>query len=173
MKQLLIFAAALTTLFACTTPAAKETASTEQPAAPIEHIYKPTYTDNFKIGDPKNVLLAEQIHQAMFDKDFKKVGEFIADTALFNMEDGSTIKGKTEALAYMEKSFAQINIKNYKIIGIVPLVGENGHQWVLIFDEADIETPDGKTQKVQWMDSFRFENGKIVHVNGYAKSPKA
>lgn len=173
MKKLLFCATALSTLFACTNPTAKENTPTEAKAPAIEHIFKPTYTDNFKIGDSKNVLLAEQVHQAMFDKDFKKVADFIVDTVVFHMEDGSTIKGKADALAYMEKSFSQINIKNYKIAAIIPVVGENGDQWVLIFDEADIETPDGKSQKVQWMDSFQYKDGKIVRVNGYAKSPKA
>lgn len=173
MKQLFLFAAALTALFACSNPPAKETASTEPKAAPIEHIYKPTYTDNFKIGDPKNVLLAEEVHQAMFAKDFKKVGEYMADSITLNTEDGSTIQGKVAALEYMEKNFTQVNIKNYKLVGIVPLVGENGDQWVIIFDEADVETPDGKSQKVQWVDAFAYKDGKVIRVNGYAKSPKA
>ena len=48
----------------------------------------------------------------------------------------------------------------------------NGHQWVSVWDEADVETPDGKTIKFQWMDAFRFDNGKIVYFNGFVKSPK-
>lgn len=72
----------------------------------------------------------------------------------------------------MEKAFAQLNIKNYTVTGAVPLVGENGHQWVIMFDNAEIETPDGKSQKVSWVDAFRFEEGKVVYMNGYGKSPK-
>ncbi|MEY2586979.1 MAG: hypothetical protein RL634_2021 [Bacteroidota bacterium] len=172
MKKLLLGICAITTLFACTNPAAKENTSTETQPPTIEHIYKPTYTDNFKIGDQNNVLVAEQLHQAIFAKDFDKIGEALADTVLFNMEDGSTLKGKEAALEYMKKAFSQVTIKNYSLTGAVPLVGENGHQWVIMFDKADIETPDGKTQKVEWMDSFRFDNGKVVHVNGFVKSPK-
>ena len=57
----------------------------------------------------------------------------------------------------------KINIKNYKQAVSIPVVGENGHEWVLIWDEADVEV-DGKTTKVQWQDGFRFSNGKIVHL---------
>lgn len=172
MKKLLLGITAITIFISCKNPTAKENTSTEQQTPAIEHIYKPTYTDNFKIGDQKNVLLAEQLHQAIFAKDFNKIGESLADTVLFNMEDGSTIKGKEAALEYMTKAFSEITIKNYSLTGAVPIVGENGHQWVIIFDKADIETPDGKIQKVEWMDSFRFDNGKVVHVNGFVKSPK-
>lgn len=172
MKKQLFSVIVLTTLFACTNQAEKEKTSTEAQPEPIKHIFQPTYTDNFKIGDPKNVLIAEEVHQAMFAKDFKKVGEYVSDSIILNMEDGSTIKGKTTALEYMEKNFTQINIKNYKIIGIVPLVADNGDQWVIIFDEADVETPDGKSQRVQWVDAYAYKDGKIIRVNGFAKSPK-
>lgn len=172
MKKSILAFALVVTLFACTNPSSKQEATAVEKPTPIEHIFKPTYTDNFKIGDQKNVLLAEQLHQAIFAKDFNKIGESLADTVLFNLEDGSTIKGKEAALEYMTKAFSQITIKNYSLTGAVPIVGENGHQWVIMFDKADIETPDGKTQKVEWMDSFRFDKGKVVHVNGFVKSPK-
>lgn len=172
MKKTIFTVALVVTLFACTNSSSKQDAATGETPTPIEHIYKPTYTDNFKIGDQKNVLLAEQLHQAIFAKDFAKIEEALVDTVLFNMEDGSIIKGKAAAMEYMKNAFSQMTIKNYSLTGAVPIVGENGHQWVIMFDKADVETPDGKTQKVEWMDSFRFENGKVVHMNGYVKSPK-
>lgn len=172
MKQIVLSLIVSVSLFACKNSATKEATTTDQSSVTIEHIYKPTYTDNFKIGDQKNVLLVEELHQAMFAKDFKKIGDYLSDTVTFNMEDGSLVKGKEASLAYMEKAFAQLNFKNYTVTGAVPLVGENGHQWVIMFDNAEIEMPDGKTQKVSWVDAFRFEGGKVVHMNGYGKSPK-
>lgn len=172
MKKLLLCFLVSASMIACTNPAAKETTSTDTEATTVEHIFEPTYTDNVKIGDQKNVLLAEQIHQAMFAKDFKTVGDFLTDTVVFDLEDGSTLKGKAAVLDFMEKNYSQINIKNFKINVIFPTVGDNGHQWVSIWDEADVETPDGKTTKFQWMDAFRFENGKVVNFTGFVKSPK-
>ena len=52
------------------------------------------------------------------------------------------------------------------------VVGENGHEWVLMWDEADLVMPDGTSQKVEWMDAFRLENGKVLVMNGFVKSPK-
>jgi ketosteroid isomerase-like protein len=172
MKKTILALALVVTLFACTNPSSKQEASAVEAPAPIEHIYKPTYTDNFKIGDQKNVLLAEQLHQAIFAKDFATLENALVDTVLFSLEDGSTIKGKAAAMEYMKNAFAQMTVKNYSLTGAVPIVGDNGHQWVIMFDKADVETPDGKTIKLEWMDSFRFENGKVVHMNGYVKSPK-
>ena len=172
MKKLILSFLVSASLIACTNQTTKETASTDEKSSTVEHIFKPTYTDNVKIGDQKNVLLAEQLHQAMFAKDFKTVGDFLVDTVVFHLEDGSTLKGKAAVLDFVEKNFSQINIKNFKIVAIFPTTGDNGHQWVHIWDEADVETPDGKTQKFIWMDAFRFENGKIVGFIGFVKSPK-
>lgn len=170
MKKLFVCFFAASSLFACKSEE-KKTETVEQKPATIEHIYKPTYTDNFKIGGEGNVLLAEKFHQAMFAKDFKQLGEFIADTAIFWMEDGSTIKGKDSLMQFVQANFSKVNFKNYKQVVSIPTVGENGHEWVLIWDEADVEV-DGKTQKVQWQDGFRYSNGKIVAMNGFAKYPK-
>ncbi len=171
MKKLLLSALVLSSLVACT-ESAKKTETAEQAAAPTEHIYKPTYTDNFKIGDAKNVLLAEQFHKILFEKDFKQAGDMIADTATYNAEDGTIIKGKAAIVDYMEKGFAGITFKNYQITAIIPVVGENGHQWVDIWDEGELVTADGKSTKYQWMDAFRFDGGKIVHFVGFGKAVK-
>lgn len=171
MKKLLVSVLVSALLIACTDSGKKSEGAEKQPN-PVAHIFKPTYTDNFKIGDPKNVLLAEQFHKLLFEKDFKQAGELIADTAQLNNDDGSVLKGKAAIVDFMEKNFAGITIKNFQIAAILPVVGENGHQWVDIWDEADLVTPDGKTQKYQWVDAFRFENGKIVHFIGFAKAVK-
>lgn len=172
MKKILLCFVVSASIFACTNPASKEAVTTAEKPGVIEHIYKPIYTDTFKIGDQQNVLVAEKMHQAMFAKDFKQVGEYLSDSTVFNLEDGSKIKGKAAVLAYMEANFSQVNIKNYRLIADMPIVGANGHQWVFVFDAGDVETPDGKTTKYEWMDAVRFENGKVVQFEGFAKSPK-
>lgn len=171
MKKLLLSALVLSSLVACT-ETAKKSETTEQASAPTEHIYKPTYTDNFKIGDQKNVMLVEKFHKILFDKDFKQAGELISDTALFDNEDGTTIKGKAGILEYMEKSFSGVTFKNYQIAAIIPVVGENGHQWVDVWDEAELVTPDGKSQNYRWVDAFQIEGGKVVHFVGFGKAAK-
>jgi len=170
MKKLLLCFLVSASLIACTNQETKtETAVLK--SVTVEHIFKPTYTDNFKIGGEGNVLIAEKFHQAIFAKDFKTLASFIADTAKFWMEDGTTINGKDSMMKFVEANFSKINFKNYKQAVSIPVVGENGHEWVLIWDEADVEA-DGKTTRVLWQDGFRFSNGKIVVMNGFVKYPK-
>jgi ketosteroid isomerase-like protein len=170
MKKLLLCFLVSASLIACTNQETKtETAVLK--SVTVEHIFKPTYTDNFKIGGEGNVLIAEKFHQAIFAKDFKTLASFIADTAKFWMEDGTTINGKDSMMKFVEANFSKINVKNYKQAVSIPVVGENGHEWVLIWDEADVEA-DGKTTRVLWQDGFRFSNGKIVVMNGFVKYPK-
>lgn len=145
--------------------------SKTEKATAINHIYMPTYSDNFKIGDPKNALLVEEMHKAMIAKDFKGAASFLADSVVFYLGDGTSLSGKPAILALMEKEYSQINIKNYKVQVNLPVVGEKGEEWVLLWDNADIETPDGKSTKGYWMEGFQFENGKIVALNQFEKFP--
>jgi len=170
MKKIILCFLVSASLIACTNQETKKETA-EQKSATVEHIFKPTYTDNFKIGGEGNVLIAEKFHQAIFAKDFKTLASFIADTAKFWMEDGTTINGKDSMMKFVEANFSKINVKNYKQAVSIPVVGENGHEWVLIWDEADVEA-DGKTTRVLWQDGFRFSNGKIVVMNGFVKYPK-
>ena len=166
MKKLLI----LSLLFAFSSCANQETQKTE--STEVDKIFKPTYTDNFKIGDPENILIIEKMHQSMISKDFDAIGEFLADDAIFYMEDGATIEGKSALLQFMGENFSQITLKNYSVGVSISVIGENGDEWVLMWDQADIKMPDGSIQKVDWMDAFQIENGKIVAMNGFVKSPK-
>jgi limonene-1,2-epoxide hydrolase len=166
MKKLLI----LSLLFAFSSCANQETQKTE--STEVDKIFKPTYTDNFKIGDPENILIIEKMHQSMISKDFDAIGELVADDAIFYMEDGATIEGKSALLEFMGENFSQITLQNYSVGVSISVIGENGEEWVLMWDQADIKMPDGSIQKVDWMDAFQIENGKIVAMNGFVKSPK-
>jgi predicted SnoaL-like aldol condensation-catalyzing enzyme len=172
MKKVFLGLLVAASFAACTSTETKTTETVEATAATVEHLYKPTYTDNFKMGDQKNVMLAEQFHKVLFEKDFKAAGDMMSDTATMNAEDGSVLKGKAAIMEFMEKSFAGVTFKNFQIVAIFPVVGENGHEWVDIWDEAELVFADGKSQKFQWMDAFRFENGKIVHFVGFGKAVK-
>lgn len=172
MKKMLFGLMLTTALVACKNNEEKVVTTEPAKTDSIQHLYKPSYTDNWKIGDQKNVLLAEELHKYVLAKDFKGIGNFIADTASLWNDDGTIIKGKEAIMKFMEKSFSAVTLKNYNLAAIFPVVGANGHQWVDIWDEADVVTPDGKSQKVQWQDAIRFENGKIVHMIEFTKMVK-
>ena len=99
MKNFLFISAALL-IAACSNP------KTEEKAA-VEHLYKPSYADNFKIGDAKNSLLVEQMHKAIIAKNFDEAASFLADTVVFYLGDGSTLTGKPAVLDLMKKPLSQ------------------------------------------------------------------
>ena len=168
MKNLLLLSFILA-IFSCVN---QQTEPRKTDSTTVDKIFKPTYTDNFKIGNPNNILIIEKMHQGVISKDFEAVGELMADDAVFYMEDGATIDGKSALLQFMNENFSQITLKNYSVSVSISVIGENGDEWVLMWDQADIEMPDGTIQKVDWMDAFQIENGKIVAMNGFVKSPK-
>jgi predicted KAP-like P-loop ATPase len=81
------------------------TKSETQESKAVAHIYKPVYTDNFKISDPKNVLLIDQMHKTLIAKDFKGAFEMLDDSVVFQLGTGQTLKGKPAVMDYMEKGF--------------------------------------------------------------------
>ena len=168
MKKLLL----IPFLFAFVSCANQQTELKKTDSTTVDKLFKPTYTDNFSIGNPENILIIERMHQGVISKDFEAVAELVADDAVFYMEDGATMEGKSALLEFMGENFSKITLKNYSVGVSISVIGENGDEWVLMWDQADIEMPDGTIQKVDWMDAFQLENGKIVAMNGFVKSPK-
>ena len=129
MKKVFLGLLVAASFTACKSTETKTTETVEATTEKVEHLYKPTYTDNFKIGDQKNVMLAEQFHKVLFEKDFKAAGDMISDTATYNAEDGTVIKGKAGILEYMEKGFAGVTFKNYQIAAIYPNITRELTHW--------------------------------------------
>lgn len=138
-----------TLLVACKNNEEKVVTNEQASTDSIQHLYKPMYTDNWKIGDKKNVLLAEELYKYFIAKDFEGIGNLIADLDTVSNDDGTTIKGKAAILDLFKKIFSEISLKNFKVGVIFPVIGENRHQWVCIWDEVDVETADGRSQKIQ------------------------
>jgi hypothetical protein len=49
------------------------------------------------------------------------------------------------------------------------VTGDNGDEWVLLWDNGSVVTEDGASSSFNWMESFQFENGKIVMMNQFSK----
>ena len=84
---------------------------------------------------------------------------------LLYIEDGSILEGKDECVKYMKNS--SIEIEDYQIAVNLALLDENGDEWVLLWDTANIVSKDGKS--ANWMETFRFKNGKINYMNQFSK----
>jgi hypothetical protein len=110
------------------------------------------------------------MHKAIIAKNFDEAASFLADSVVFYLGDGTTLTGKPAILDLMKKQYSQINIKNYDVQVNLPVVSESGEEWVLLWDNADVETPDGKSVKGYWMEGFHFKNGKVIGMNQFEKT---
>ena len=106
--------------------------------------------------------------QSIINKDYEKAGSYLSDNVVFALEDGSRLEGKVECVKYME-SYSSVEVEDYQIAVNLALLDENGDEWVLLWDNANIVSQDGTSAGVNCMETFRFINGKIDYMNQFSK----
>ena len=164
MKKLLILFTVIL-FFYCSQPQKNKSQETTKN---VKYIYEATYLDDFKIGNPELVIKVQEMIQSIISKNYEKAGSYLSDNVVFALEDGSILEGKDECVKYM-KSYSSIEIEDYQIAVNLALLDENGDEWVLLWDTANIVSKDGKSAGINWMETFRFKNGKINYMNQFSK----
>ena len=134
----------------------------------VKYIYEATYLDDFEIGNAELVVKVQEMIQAIINKNYEKAGSYLSDNVVFTLQDGSRLEGKDECVKYME-SYSSVEVEDYQIAVNLALLDENGDEWVLLWDTANIVSQDGKSAGVNWMETFRFRNGKIDYMNQFSK----
>ena len=141
----------------------------EEIKADVNYIYEATYLDTFKMGNSELVLKVQQMHESIIKKDYESAGSFLADNVEFRLEDGSTIEGKENCMKFMVEGYSSVEIEDYNVAVNLAVTGNNGDEWVLLWDNGTVTSADGTSNSFNWMESFQFENGKIVMMNQYSK----
>ena len=72
----------------------------------------------------------------------------------------------------MIDGYSSIEIENYQVAVNLAVTGMNGDQWVLLWDNANVVSNDGSTSSFNWMETFQFENDKIIFMNQFSKPRK-
>ena len=172
MKSLLYLITIITLLFACNPTAELKN---EQPPekTPVEnktdYIYEATYLDQFKMGNPENVLLVQKMHELILSKQFDEVYGLFSDSVIFRNGDGSTTEGIAAVKEVMETVYSKLTFENYRVGVNLAVTGDNGDEWVLLWDGVDILSPDGKRTSELYVEAFMIVDGKIVLMNQFAK----
>jgi len=165
MKKLLtLFSVIL--FFSCSQPQKNKP---QESTKKIKYIYEATYLDDFKIGNPELVLKVQEMHQSIISKDYEKVGSYLSDDVVFALEDGTTLEGKEACMKFMIEGYSSIEIEEYQVAVNLAVVDENGDEWVLLWDTANVVSKDGISTRFNWMETFRFKNGKIDYMNQFSK----
>jgi hypothetical protein len=172
MKSLLYLATIITLLFACnpTAELKNEQASEKTPVEnTTEYIYEATYLDQFEMGNPENVLLVQKMHELILAKQFDEVYGLFSDSVVFRNGDGSTTEGLAAVKEVMETVYSKLTFENYRVAVNLAVVGDNGDEWVLLWDRVDVISPEGKKTSEQYMEAFFIVDGKIALINQFAK----
>ena len=109
------------------------------------------------------------MHQHIIAKNYEMVGEYLADNVVFGLEDGSLIEGKEACMKFMIEGYSSIEIEYYQVAVNLAVKGDNGHEWVLLWGNGTIVTADGTEMAYNWMESFQFEDDKIITMNQFSK----
>jgi hypothetical protein len=172
MKSLLYLITIITLLFACSPTT--ELKNEQPPEKPLvenktNYIYEATYLDQFKMGNPENVLLVQKMHELILSKQFDEVYGLFSDSVIFRNGDGSTTEGLAAVKEVMETVYSKLTFENYRVGVNLAVTGDNGDEWVLLWDGVDIISPEGKKTSEQYMEAFFIVDGKIALINQFAK----
>ena len=172
MKSLLYLITIITLLFACSPTT--ELKNEQPPEKPLvenktDYIYEATYLDQFKMGNPENVLLVQKMHELILSKQFDEVYGLFSDSVVFRNGDGSTTEGLAAVKEVMETVYSKLTFENYRVGVNLAVTGDNGDEWVLLWDGVDIISPEGKKTSEQYMEAFFIVDGKIALINQFAK----
>ena len=134
------------------------------------YIYDATYLDTFEMGNDERVLLVQSMVRDLIAKDYAKVSEYLSEDVIFNLSDGSSIEGKEAALKHITETYSEVDIQDYNVAVNLAVTGDNGDEWVLLWDNGKVVDTDGNIASLNWMESFRFDGDKISFINQYSKS---
>ena len=84
-------------------------------------------------------------------------------------EIGQLIDAKAAAKQYITDTYSEVDIEDYSVAVNLAVTGDNGDEWVLLWDEGNIVESNGESTIKSWMESFRFDGDKINFINMYSK----
>ena len=121
------------------------------------------------MGNPENVSLVQKMHELILAKQFDEVDSLFSDSVVFRNADGSTTEGIAAVKEVMETGYSKVTFENYRLGVNLAVTGDNGDEWVLLWDQVDVISPEGKKTSELYMEAFMIVGGNIVLMNQFAK----
>lgn len=121
------------------------------------------------MGNPENVLLVQKMHELILAKQFDEVYGLFSDSVVFRNADGSTTDGIAAVNEVMETDYSEVTFENYRVGVNLVVTGNNGDEWVLLWDQVDVISLEGKKTSELYMEAFMIVEGKIVLRNQFVK----
>ena len=80
------------------------------------------------------------------------------------------ISGNISYIKFISDTYSGVDIKDYNVAVNFAVTGDNGDEWVLLWDNGKVVAADGNVTGLNWMESFRFDGDKIAFINQFSKS---
>ena len=80
------------------------------------------------------------------------------------------MSGKESVIKHVKESYSQIEIEDYNVAVNLAVTGDNGDEWVLLWDNGKVVSDNGDVSSLNWMESFMFDGDKISFINQFSKS---
>ena len=69
----------------------------------------------------------------------------------------------------METVYSKVTFENYLVGVNLAVTGDNGDEWILLWDQVDVILQEGKKTSELYMEAFMILEGNIVLMNQFAK----
>jgi len=130
--------------------------------------YTAGYSSNFVMGNPAHAKMALDIWKD-WDENMLDKHDFMADTIVTYMPDGTVTKGKDANMSMWKKYRAGITSSKSTVDAWLPLRSvDRKEDWVAIWGTETDTTPDGKVGTTQIHEVWRInKDGKVDLIRQY------
>ncbi len=137
----------------------------------MDYPYKAGYSSNFAMGNPAHAKLVLDVWKD-WDDNMLDRHNFMADTIVWYLPDGSVTKGKEANLMAGKKLRSGLTSSVSTIDAFMPLRSvDMKEDWVAVWGTETDTWPDGKVDKKQIHEIWRInKDGKVDWVRQYTSA---
>lgn len=175
MKRLLISICTLLLVFLCKENFAQVKAKDDKTKMDnMSYPYTAGYSSDFKIGNPAHSKMILELWKDWDDNAFDR-HNYMADTLVMFLPDGSVIRGKDSCLAGAKRYRGSMSTSTSSVEAWTPLKSiDRNENWVAVWGTETDTYPDGKTDKRDLHEIWRInKDGKVDFMKQFASATAA
>jgi hypothetical protein len=166
MKNLTIICLAIWLVVGCSEKSSEATKIPESVTYPVDLTYPGTPT----LGNFDHVKTVLESNKRLTELN-ANIGEFMADSVVMHLADGSEISGPRDSVLVAISGFiGSLKSLEIKFVAAIPIRNaEQNHDWVLAWTDETHNYKDGSVVIQSLHEDYRMENGKIREIFQYTR----
>ncbi|MEO6707219.1 MAG: hypothetical protein ABIN04_15375 [Ginsengibacter sp.] len=138
----------------------------------MDYPYTANYSSDFKMGNPAQAKMILELWKDWDDNAFDR-HDYMADTLVMFLSDGSVIRGKDSCLAGAMRYRGAMSSAVSELDAWIPLKSiDRNENWVAVWGSETDTWPDGKTDKREVHEIWRInKDGKVDFMKQFAAVP--